>query len=103
VAWVLASNALQALMLVERERPDLLILSSRLEPVDGFALVEHLRRHATFRQVPAVVLLSDDELEGQQVRAHRPPGAMVWRALFPLARIQGLIDGQRAAAWREQR
>lgn len=60
-----ASTGAQALQLIEREEPDLLLLGLRLPDMDGFVVLERLRE---FSSVPVIALSSQND-EAVCVRA----------------------------------
>jgi signal transduction histidine kinase len=52
----MAATGAQAAALALAQPPDLLLVDLHLPDTDGFALVEHLRTHATLSRVPAVLV-----------------------------------------------
>ena len=55
---IVASGAEEALVLLERERPDLLVSDIGMPRVDGYMLLERIRRHPdeTLSKIPAIAL-----------------------------------------------
>lgn len=51
-----AADGLQALDLAVRHRPDIIVTDVSLPGIDGFELVERLRRQAVTRRTPVVCL-----------------------------------------------
>jgi CheY-like chemotaxis protein len=58
-----ASNGLEGLDAVEHEDPDLVLLDVMMPEMDGFTMLERLRRDTTHRDLPVVMLsaLSDEQ------------------------------------------
>jgi len=55
-----AADGAQAILISQRELPDLLVLDLGLPDVDGFAVVEWLRRHELLHAMPMVVYTARD-------------------------------------------
>ena len=67
-----AENGKEALTLIEREKPDLIILDLMMPEMDGFAVIDILKRNPETANIPVIVAsakeLTTDEksrLEGQ--------------------------------------
>lgn len=86
-----AANGMEALLLIERKRPDLLITDLFMEPVDGFQLMKMLREHREFDDMVIIVVtgLSDAELDA---RGGLPKGVVVYRKPVPFEKLQGFIE-----------
>jgi len=52
----LASNGVSAVKLLKRARPDLIILDLRMPRMDGFQLLELLKKYETSATIPVIVL-----------------------------------------------
>lgn len=87
----LAGNGMEALLLIERKRPDLLITDLFMEPVDGFQLLRMLREHREFDDMVIVVItgLGDAELEA---KGGLPKGVVVYRKPVPFEKLQGFVE-----------
>ena len=59
---VLASNGVGAVKLLKRARPDLIILDLRMPRMDGFQLLELLKKYETSASIPVVVLSGSSSL-----------------------------------------
>jgi len=55
-----ASNGLEALEVMRRERPSLIFLDLMMPEMDGFAFAAEVRRHSEWRSIPIVVLSAQD-------------------------------------------
>lgn len=86
-----AANGMEALLLIERKRPDLLITDLFMEPVDGFQLMKMLREHREFDDMVIIVItgLSDAELDA---RGGLPKGVVVYRKPVPFEKLQGFVE-----------
>ena len=63
-----AADGAQAILISQRELPDLLVLDLGLPEVDGFAVVEWLRRHERLHAMPMVVYTARDLDDGDRRR-----------------------------------
>jgi excisionase family DNA binding protein len=86
-----AANGMEALLLIERKRPDLLITDLFMEPVDGFQLMRMLREHREFDDMVIIVItgLSDADLDA---RGGLPKGVVVYRKPVPFEKLQGFVE-----------
>jgi CheY-like chemotaxis protein len=64
---VLAQNGLEGLKMAESELPDFIILDVQLPDIDGFEVLERLRRDKKFRSIP-VIVMSSYSLSGDKKR-----------------------------------
>jgi signal transduction histidine kinase/CheY-like chemotaxis protein len=55
-----ASNGIEALEVMKRERPSLIFLDLMMPEMDGFAFAAEVRRHSEWRSIPIVVLSAQD-------------------------------------------
>src|SRR5258708_281343 len=63
-----ASDGVEALDCARQERPDLIILDLHMPRLDGFAVVEELRRQEDFAAIP-IVALTASAMMGDRERA----------------------------------
>ena len=63
-----AADGAQAILISQRELPDLLVLDLGLPEVDGFAVVEWLRGHERLHAMPMVVYTARDLDDGDRRR-----------------------------------
>jgi signal transduction histidine kinase/DNA-binding LacI/PurR family transcriptional regulator/AraC-like DNA-binding protein len=79
---ITARNGREALEVIQRTLPDLILLDLLMPEMDGFALLDALQAHQTFRNIPVIVLtahmLSDADLE----RCNRGVAAILSKGLF---------------------
>ncbi|MBK5258768.1 MAG: response regulator [Thermoanaerobaculia bacterium] len=55
-----AGNGVEALAMMERERPSLIFLDLMMPVMDGFTFTAEVRRHPEWRRIPIVVVTSHD-------------------------------------------
>lgn len=60
---VLAENGREALEQIELEAPDLVLLDIVMPEMDGFEVLEALKRHEQWQRLPVVMISAVDELE----------------------------------------
>ncbi len=63
-----ASNGQEALQLVHRELPDLIILDLMMPEMDGFAVLEHLKSHPETAQIPIIVVTAKELTSEEKAR-----------------------------------
>lgn len=66
-----ASGGAEALALVEEEKPDLMVLDVMMPEMDGFEVLENLRRNPETEKLPVIMLTARDQhgdvLKGYQM------------------------------------
>jgi CheY-like chemotaxis protein len=82
----LAEDSAEALDLVRDWRPDVLVLDAHLPDMDGYALLDLLRREAGLSLVPAF-MCSADALPEDVARASRAGFAGYWEKPIDVARV----------------
>jgi excisionase family DNA binding protein len=93
-----AGDALEAVLLAERLRPDVLLADLRLEPVDGLVLLRMLRRRPEFDAMAAVAFTELDAA-ALEARGGVPRGTLVCGTPLPLEKLHGFLE---AAALRKE-
>ncbi len=63
-----ARDGLDALTLMQGERPDLILTDLMMPRMDGFEFVDHLQREPIWRDIPVIVLTSKDITEQDATR-----------------------------------
>jgi adenylate cyclase len=58
-----AVNGQEALDLIQRERPDLVLLDIMMPVMDGFAVLSRLKADAVLRDIPVIVISAANDLE----------------------------------------
>lgn len=86
-----AADGMEALLMVERKRPDVLIMDLFMDPVDGFHLLRLLRRHREFNDMVIVVATGLDDAE-IEAKGGLPKGVVHYRKPVALEKLQGFIE-----------
>lgn len=86
-----AADGLEALLLIERRRPEILITELSMPNMDGFEFLRKLRTHHEFdsTQIIVVTALADDEIVRHGTI---PVGVAVYKKPAPFEKIQGFIE-----------
>jgi CheY-like chemotaxis protein len=87
----LAENADEALEQLRDWQPDVVVLDAHLPGIDGYALLELLRREAGLSGVPVFMCSADAQPEDVD-RARRAGFAGYWEKPIEVARILGDLD-----------
>ena len=61
-----ATNGASALVLIYRERPDLVLLDLMIPVVNGYEVLRELRRNPTTKNLPVVLMTAVSPAEGKQ-------------------------------------
>ena len=87
----IATDGLDAVMQLERIRPNLLITDLNMEPFDGFRLLSMMGSHAEYCSISTLVLsgLSMEEIER---RGGLPPGVLFFPKPINMERMRGFLD-----------
>ena len=91
VSVTAASDGMEALLLIERKRPDVLILDLFMRPIDGFQLLRMLRVHREFNEMVIIVVTGLDEQEVAD-KGGLPKGVILYRKPVPFEKLQGFIE-----------
>jgi len=92
---VAAADGQEALEAISHQRPDIVLLDLLMPRLDGFAVIEHLRQDAQYRQLPVIVLTAktlmaaDYALLAQNVRTVLPKRGLERGTL--IEELQGLL------------
>jgi adenylate cyclase len=60
---VTAEDGRQALEILECELPDVVLLDILMPGIDGFAVLEHVKRDARLREIPVIMISALDDME----------------------------------------
>jgi CheY-like chemotaxis protein len=63
-----ASNGKEALKMVSDSRPDIILLDLMMPRMDGFSVIENLRKDDVLRSIPVVVLTAKELAEEEEQR-----------------------------------
>lgn len=84
-------DGMEALIQIERNRPDVLVLDLFMRPMDGFQLLQMLRAHREFNDMVIIVITALDDEEIAR-RGGLPKGVMLYRKPVPFEKLQGFIE-----------
>lgn len=86
-----AGDAFDALVQIERHRPDVLVSGLRAAPMDGFEFLRRLRALPEYRSMAFVVstALDDEDIEA---RGGLPAGTVRYGEPLPLETLRGFVE-----------
>ncbi len=86
-----AADAFDALVAIERHRPDVLLTDLRATPIDGFEFLRRLRALPEYRSMAIVVATALDDAD---LAAHGglPAGTVRYGAPVPLDTLRGFVE-----------
>lgn len=86
-----ASDSFDALVALERHRPDVLLTDLRATPIDGFEFLRRLRAVPEYRSMAIVVATALDDAD---LAAHGglPAGTVRYGAPVPLETLRGFVE-----------
>jgi excisionase family DNA binding protein len=91
VHCTIATDGLDAVLQLERIRPQLLITDLNMEPFDGFRLLSMVSSRVEYRSISTVVL-SGLSLEDLDRRGGLPPGVLFLPKPISMERLRGFLD-----------
>jgi len=77
-----ADGGAQAIEYISRETPSLVVLDLMMPDVDGFAVLEHLKRDQATRSIPVVVVTAKELGQAEQTRLQSGVEALLQKGLF---------------------
>ena len=89
-----AENGLEALRLILKEKPDLVVTDCLMPEMDGLALVRKLRSQLSTRYIPIIMLTAKDEVDSEVKGIEAGADDYLTKPVDPkrlLARIQRLL------------
>ena len=87
-----AANGYDALVLIGREQPDLMIADLNMPGMDGFQMVRSLSG-SSFREGMEIVVVTGLDDEDIVTRGGMPPGVRVMHKPIPFAELKSLVEG----------
>jgi len=96
IKMLTATNGYEALLLIGRDRPDLLLTDLSMPAMDGFRMLRTLTAAPDFEDLDIIVVTALDEEEIED-RGGLPPGIEVFRKPVPFADLEDCIRGHFAA------
>lgn len=86
-----AADGFEALLLIERLRPDVLITDLLMAPMDGFALLRTLRARREFDVMVIIAVTGADEAV-VIARGGVPRGTIVYPKPVPMEKLRGFLE-----------
>jgi AraC-like DNA-binding protein len=97
-----ASSGAQALAVLARDRPDLVLLDLSMPDGDGFTVLESLRARDATRDVPVIVVTGQSVADAELARLGTGVRTILRKGVFTpretAARIQAVLSGDRSLA-----
>jgi YesN/AraC family two-component response regulator len=94
-----ARDGREALEIIGRERPDLVLLDLVMPELDGFGVLEAMQREEAIRSIPVIVLTSQLLTETDMARLNRSVAAVLGKGLFSveetLAHVEATLARRR--------
>jgi excisionase family DNA binding protein len=86
-----AADGMDALLLIERHRPEVFVTDLRMRSMDGFRMLAMLRERPEFNTMTMIVItdLDDDAI---QTSGGVPKGTALYRKPVPFDKLQGFLE-----------
>lgn len=91
VNFLLATDGLDAVLMLERNRPQILITDLNMKPFDGFRLLQLVTGRPEYQSV-ALVVISGMSAQEIDRRGGLSPNALFLRKPLDLQRLRGFVD-----------
>lgn len=91
VNFLFATDGLDAVLMLERNRPRILITDLNMEPFDGFKLLQLVCERPEYQSV-ALVVISGMDAQEIEARGGLSSGVLFLRKPLDLQRLRGFID-----------
>jgi CheY-like chemotaxis protein len=91
VNFLLATDGLDAVLMLERNRPQILITDLNMKPFDGFRLLQLVAGRPEYQSVALVVISGMSEPEIAR-RGGLSPHVLFLRKPLDLQRLRGFVD-----------
>jgi signal transduction histidine kinase/AraC-like DNA-binding protein/ABC-type sugar transport system substrate-binding protein len=102
-----ARNGREALAVMERQRPDLVLLDLMMPELDGFGVLEAMRANEPTRDIPVIVLTGQVLTEHDMARLNRGVATILEKGMFSvedtLAQIEAVLVGKQKLGGEAQR
>lgn len=94
-----ARDGREALSIIRKERPDLVLLDLMMPELDGFGVLEAMREDEAGRSIPVIVLTGQSLTHEDMARLNRSVASVLGKGLFTieetLRHIEMALDGRR--------
>ncbi|MGM9753251.1 MAG: response regulator [Candidatus Cryptobacteroides sp.] len=94
-----AGEGAEALVLIKRERPDLVISDIVMPGMDGFRLLKSIRENKAYEHIPFILLTSNNTEDNERLGLEHGADSFIAKPFSPdilLARISNLIERDEA-------
>jgi signal transduction histidine kinase/AraC-like DNA-binding protein len=88
-----AENGRQALAVMQKERPDLVLLDLLMPEMDGFGVLDAMQEREALRHVPVIVLTGQTLAEEDMSRLNRGVSAVLGKGLFTVEETLAHVEG----------
>ncbi len=95
-----ARNGREALEMMEHTRPDLVLLDLMMPEVDGFKVLEAMRRRENTRDVPVIVLTAQSLTEIEMARLQQGVIAVLGKGMFSPSEVLAQVEATLARSKR---
>jgi excisionase family DNA binding protein len=96
-----ASDGLDAVLLLERSRPDILITDLNMQPFDGFKLIKQVTDRSEYKHMLLIAISGLSEVE-IAARGGLPPNVLFFPKPLDLSRMRGYADAHLQLLRRQQ-
>lgn len=104
---ITARNGREALAVMEKEHPDLILLDLMMPELDGFGVLEAMRANESTRDIPVIVLTGQVLTERDMARLNRGVATILEKGMFSLedtlAHIETVLVGKQKLGSEAQR
>jgi excisionase family DNA binding protein len=91
IKFVVTEDGLDAVLNLERNRPNILITDLKMTPFDGFSLIQRVANRAEYQSISIVVISSMSEEEIEQ-RGGLPDNVLFYPKPLNMERLKGFFD-----------
>ena len=102
-----ATNGKEALVIINQEKPDLVLLDLNMPEMDGFAVLEAMQSEPQTRTIPVIVLTGQTLTEAEMSRLNQGVAVVLGKGLFSaeetFAQIQAALVCQKRLGSEQQR
>jgi CheY-like chemotaxis protein len=90
-----ADDAMQALLMIERGRPDILITDLNMDPMNGYEFLRRLRKQPEYNTMTIIVVTGVDYAD-IEANGGLPRGVVLYGKPVPFEKLQGFLEAMAA-------
>jgi excisionase family DNA binding protein len=90
-----AEDGMQALLMIERSRPDVLITDLNMAPMNGHDFLRRLRKQPEYNAMTIIIVTGIDASE-IEARGELPRGVVLYGKPVPFEKLQGFLEAMAA-------